>query len=123
MISPIESTEVHALDDQLIIRLAGGMSQKQAAEEAGCCEKTVSRRMRDAKFRQKLDATRAVMFDAALGNLAEAAVEAVQTLRSLMGSADERVSLSACKAVVELGGRLREQIEIERRISNLEAAN
>jgi hypothetical protein len=71
-------------DDALLLALAGGKSQTAAAELAGVCRDTVQRRLRDPEFRARIEAARSDMIERAVGQMAEAAVEAVATLRNLL---------------------------------------
>ena len=55
------------------------------------------------------------------GLLTAAGVEAVATLQSLLAEAEsDQVRLSAAKAILDLGGRLRESSEVLARLDSLE---
>jgi hypothetical protein len=60
------------------------------------------------------------MVDKALGRLADAMTEAADVLRNLLASEDERVRLPAARALLELGVKLRESVELEERLAALE---
>jgi hypothetical protein len=56
----------------------------------------------------------------ALGKLADASTEAVDTLRSLLHAEAESVKLGAARAILELGNKLRDAVEVEERLARLE---
>jgi hypothetical protein len=56
-----------------------------------------------------------------LGKMSDAMVEAADTLRGLLKAESEGVRLGACKAVLELGTKLRESVDLHERIKELEA--
>jgi hypothetical protein len=76
--------------------------------------------MADPDFRRRVGELRAEMVNEALGQLARSMVAAVRRLRKLVASADERVALGACRAIVELHARVKETAELEARIAALE---
>jgi hypothetical protein len=61
------------------------------------------------------------MFDRAAGTLTHAFADAAATLVELLGSPHDGIRLGAAKSIFEIGSRLREQGELERRIVALEA--
>jgi hypothetical protein len=56
----------------------------------------------------------------ALGKLAHAASDAVDTLRKLLKADAESARLGAARSIIELAGRLREKMELEDRLRALE---
>jgi hypothetical protein len=108
-------------DPLLIAALAGGATNQDAARRAGVSEKTVYRRLDDPTFRQQVADARAGLVTRAVAMLAEAGTEAVRTLRALLADGTPpAVRLGAARAVLELGTRLRESEELERRLAALE---
>ena len=107
-------------EDQLITALASGTTVREAAKLAGVTERTVYRRREDAEFRSRVQEARKVMFEQALGAVASAGVSAAQKLNALLNANSENVQLGAARSVLELGSRLRENIELEERLSRLE---
>ncbi len=109
-------------DFALLTALAAGRPVVEAAKLAGVGERTVYRRLEDADFRRQLSALRGQMLERAVGMLADGAGEAAGILRTLAAKArSESVRLSASRAVLELGAKLREATELEERIAALEA--
>ena len=108
-------------DFSLILALASGATVEKAARTSGLSRATVYRRLEDPDFKRRLVATRSAMLSRAVGTLADASTEAATTLRALLGADSETVRLGACRAILELGTRLRESEELAQRLSALEA--
>ena len=104
----------------LLVALASGMTVRDAAVAAGIGERTATRRVTDPGFRRQVAQLRAHMVQRALGRLADASVQAVDTLRALLSAEADTVKLGAARAILELGNRLRETVELEERIAALE---
>jgi hypothetical protein len=104
----------------LVAGLAAGMTIKDAAAAAGIGERTAHRRLEDAAFRRTVAEARGKLVDGALGQLADAGTAAVATLRALLAAEGESVRLGSARAILELGSRLRESVELEARIADLE---
>jgi hypothetical protein len=107
-------------DLPLIAALAGGATIESAAARAGVSERTARRRLDEPEFRKQVDEARREMLTRAVGKLADAGTEAAETLRKLLQAESESVRLGACRAILELGTRLREAEELERRLVALE---
>ena len=109
-------------DFAIVAALAGGDTVAGAAKHAKVAERTVYRRLEDPAFRQQVTAARSEMVARALGGLSAASVTAVRTLLLLMQPTEaSSVRLGAAKAVLEIGTRLRESVDLEERIAELEA--
>ena len=109
-------------DSALIIALATGKTVRDAAASAHVAERTAWRRMQEPAFRQEVTNVRTMMISQAVGLLADAATDAVWTLRELLNSESDTVRLGAARAILEAGPRLRESDELASRIAALEAA-
>ena len=107
-------------ESTLLVALAAGMTVRDAAVAAGIGERTATRRVTDPGFRRQVAQLRANMVQRALGRLADASVQAVDTLRALLSAEADTVKLGAARAILELGNRLRETVELEERIAALE---
>src|SRR5450756_1639068 len=104
-------------DAALIMALAGGATMQDAARRAGISERTCYRRMQDGDFQKLVSAARADMVTRAVARLARMSATATDTLEGLLGaSTPATVRLGAARSVLELGSRLRESEELERRI-------
>jgi AcrR family transcriptional regulator len=108
-------------DGVLVAALAGGMTVAESARQAGIGERTVYRRLEDPAFRWTVADARGRLLEHAVGQLAEASTAAAATLRALLDAEADTVRLGAARSILELGGRLREWVELEARIAALEA--
>ena len=106
--------------DSFALAIASGTSVREAAASAGVSERTAYRRLGDPAFRRRVSEIRASFLNQAVGLLSEAANEAVSTLKALLTARAESVRLSAARAILELGPKLREQAELEERVTALE---
>jgi hypothetical protein len=104
----------------LIAALAGGLTVAAAAKKAKLSERTVYRRLQDPAFRTAVSQACGAMLSQAIGLLAASAVEAVSTLKEALADEDASVRIRAARSVLELGQRLRQQLEFEERLFNLE---
>jgi hypothetical protein len=112
----------HGADSALVAALAAGKTVQESARAGHVSERTVYRRLEEPEFRHELSKARAAMVDRATGRLADAMAIAVESLVALAEHADsEAARVSAARAVVEFGMRLREVEEFERRLAVVEA--
>ena len=83
--------------------------------------RTVYRRLQEASFRQQVQAIRTEMLQRVAGMLTAAGLAAIKTLTKLQdGAASESVRLGAARAIIELGCKIRETIEVTERLGVLE---
>lgn len=106
--------------ETLALALAAGDSITDAAAKAGMSERTAYRRRADPTFRQRVEQLRAEMIGRAMGRMADSMTEAANALRALLSAQSESVRLGACRAMLELGVKLREAVEFEARLAELE---
>lgn len=66
---------------QAVIALAAGASIADAARQAGCSTRTISRWLNDADFVQRIDRERAAIITQATSKLGAAAGRSVEVLR------------------------------------------
>ena len=107
-------------DDALVATLAGGVTVQAAAQRCGVSERTIFRRLQDSGFKQRIANARAGMLERALGQLSTGAAEAAVVLRKLLRSKADSIRLQAARTILELGNRLRENVEQEHRLRALE---
>ncbi len=112
----------HNADDAIAAALAAGKIVRDAAAEVGVAERTIHRRLSEAGFRARVDELRSELVATALGRMADTMADAADTLRRLLGAESEAVRLGAARSILELGCRLRESVELEQRLTTLEAA-
>jgi hypothetical protein len=109
-------------DAALVVALAGGATVQEAARAAGVSERTVYRRLEDGTFRHAVAEARSGLIGRAAGVLARVCAAAAMTLADLLEAESETVRLGACRSILELGVKLRESEELERRLAELERA-
>jgi hypothetical protein len=109
-------------DDPLLLALACGATVDAAARQCGLSDRTVYRRLQEPAFKKRLDKVRADMVERSSGMLTAAAGEAVRTLLALLkDSAPPPVRLGAARAILEVGIKVRQLVEVEVRLAELEA--
>jgi hypothetical protein len=109
-------------DSLVALLLAQGKAVTEVAQRTKVAERTIYRRLQEPEFRAEISRLRGAMVEQAVGALADAGTSAVMVLLDLAtGAKSENVRLGAARAVLELGTRLREQNELDDRITVLEA--
>jgi hypothetical protein len=110
-------------EDALLLTLACGATVESAARQCRVSERTVFRRLAEPDFQRRLQELRADMVLRTSGALTAASTESVRTLLELQKPAHSgNVRLGAARAILEIGMKLREVVELETRIAALEAA-
>ncbi|HEV3298216.1 MAG TPA: hypothetical protein VG055_01150 [Planctomycetaceae bacterium] len=104
------------------IALASGRTIEQAARASNAGTRTLKTWLHDQPaFASRVTELRGEMTSRALGRLVDAMASAAETLGHLSRKGkSEMVRLSAARAVLELGTKLRESVELEERIAVLE---
>jgi hypothetical protein len=110
--------------ERVALALASGRSVREAARACHAGETTVKRWLATSAFVCRVVEIRHEMTSAALGRLVIAMTVATDTLLVLCRKGrSESVRLGAARAILELGQRLREGVEMEARIAALEASS
>ena len=109
-----------AADAALIAHLAAGVSPAGAAKLAGVSEATAYRWLANPAFRRRVEKARSDFWDRALGVMSKGASESAIVLRKLLRSDDGRIKLQAAKVLREQGMKVRERVELEQRLDELE---
>lgn len=108
-------------DSDLLLVLACGATVEQAAAKCRLSERTVYRRLDDPEFQDRLRSLKAEMLQRAAGMLTAAAMESVKTLVELQKpNVAAAVRLGAARAVLEIGIKIREIVDLEVRLAALE---
>jgi len=102
-----------------VAALAAGQTVADAARLAGVSEATVYRRRADPAFAARVRQVRSDMLSEALGRLAGNLLASVDKLAALIDSADPRVALAACRAILEETVRYREHVDLADRLDDL----
>lgn len=94
-----------------------------AADQAGVSERTINRWIKQPGFIRELRQAQAAIIDQLAGRLVAGTGQALDTLADLMQSAEsESVRRQAAGQWLELCLTIREQTDLERRITELEKA-
>jgi hypothetical protein len=107
-------------ESAFVAALAAGDTVKDAAAKAGIGARTAYRRVQDPALRQEVAQMRTEMLERTQAKMADTMVEAADTLRQLLRANGESVRLGAARSVLELGNKLRETVEFERRLQEVE---
>lgn len=107
-------------DELLAAQIAAGKTIKEAAAAAGVGERTVSRRLQDKAFLARVTELRDGMVRQAGGVLADAMVVAALVLKKLLLSADEHVRHKSAVKLIELGLKVADVAELQKRVEELE---
>jgi hypothetical protein len=107
-------------DESLALAVATGQTLRDAAGLAGVAERTATRRWAEPEFRRRVAELRGELVGRALGKLADGMNDAAQTLHKLLKAKSEAVRLGACRGLLELTVKLRESVELEQRVAELE---
>jgi AcrR family transcriptional regulator len=106
----------------MIAAMAGGRTVAEVAQSAGVSERTVYRRMADPSFAWCVREARTELLEQAVGRLADAATRAVDTLLAGLTAPSEAVRVRAAVALLDQLAKLRSLVEVEQRVTALEAA-
>jgi hypothetical protein len=110
-----------AADEMLAMYLARGWSRKKAADECGISTRTVYTRLQDPDFAARVAALRGELVADAVGVLSGIAKRSANTLAALLASESETTRLRAADTALVHLTRLREHLELQARIEQLEA--
>jgi hypothetical protein len=105
------------------LALAAGESVSAAARSSNAGERTIKEWTATVPaFGRRVSELRADMTNRAIGRLVDGMSAAADTLKQLLSAESETVRLSAARATLELGSKMREAGELEARLAALEAA-
>lgn len=107
-------------DELLAAEIAAGKTVRQAAAGAGVSERTAHRRLADPNFKTRVVELRGRMVSDAAGQLAAGMTAAANTLLLLLGSQDEHVRHKTAVKVIDLGVKVIELAELQKRVEELE---
>jgi hypothetical protein len=108
-------------DEHLAALVAAGQTLTDAAASAGVSRRTATRRAADPAFRALVQRLRGDMVAQALGRMASHMAQAADTLHALLAAESDSVKLGAARSLLELGVKLRDSVELEQRLADLEA--
>jgi hypothetical protein len=109
------------VDTVLVTAIAKGATVAQAALQAGLSERTAYRRLQQPEFQERIDALQDDMVQRAAAVLTAAAYEGIHSLVALQDpSTPPAVRRGAARDILEMGLRLREAANLEKRLVALE---
>jgi hypothetical protein len=106
--------------ERVAVLLVEGKTIRAAASEAGVGERTLYTWLADNCFQNHISELRARMLDASVGRLVDAATDAVDTLVALLDAESGGLRLRAAIAILDGLTRMREHVDYERRLTELE---
>lgn len=104
----------------LALALASGVGVNAAAEQFEMSRKTVQRWLKRPGFRRVVAELRGQLVETALGRMADHMTRSADALGALLDADDLGVRLRAARAVLGLGLRMRDSVEIAERVRELE---
>ena len=107
-------------DVLLALALASGATAVDAAKQCAITDRTVRRKLADPAFRQLVAEMRADFIAQAVGRLTQNMTRAADGLVAMLDSVDEGVRLRVIRALLTLGHRMHDAVDLELRIRNLE---
>lgn len=108
-------------EDALLVALACGATVENAARQCDLSERTIYRRLGEPDFKRRLQGVRGDMVSRAAGMLTAAGMESVRTLLELQKPGQTAaIRLGAARAILELGLKFREVVDLETRLAELE---
>jgi hypothetical protein len=117
-----ESGPLPPRQEAAAVALASGRNLRGAARDSGAGVRTIKTwTAAQPAFARRVQELRAEMTSRALGRLVDGMAGAAEALRKLLTAKSETVRLGAARAVLEMGSRLRETVELEERLAALEA--
>jgi hypothetical protein len=107
-------------DELIATALAAGATAAEAATQAKVNPRTVFRRLQDQGFRDRVAELRGQMLSRTLGKLSDGTVEAAEALREMVKEETGAVRLGAAKALIDLTVKVRESVDLEEQVKELE---
>src|SRR5262245_5402507 len=107
--------------EAVALALASGHTIRQAAGLCCAGERTIKRWLTDPAFRRRVTELQAEAVKRATATMGDTMTEAADVLRQLLAARSERVRLGAARSLLELGVKLRGNVELEGRITTLES--
>jgi hypothetical protein len=107
-------------DVLLAMAIASGATASAAAREMELSLSTVQRRMTDPEFRQLVAELRREMLTSALGRVSHNMTRAADTVAALLDAQEPHIRLRAARALMTMGLKLHDSVELSERIDALE---
>jgi hypothetical protein len=108
-------------DEILIVALAAGRSDEEAAALADCSAQTVRRRREEPAFARQVSIRRADQVAALTGRLLTHSHRAVEAIAAALDDDDPRIRLQAARLLLSTADRLRRSTEVDDQIAEVHA--
>ena len=108
-------------DVLLAVAIASGTSASEASRQLDIPLRTVQRRMADPDFRRFVTALRDQMLERALGRVTDNMTRAADALASRLDDPNPAIGIRAARALLTLGLRLHDAVDLTERVRRLEA--
>ena len=102
------------------LHIAAGRTVAVAARQAGVSTRAVVYWLKEEGFKARVEALQGELFNRAVRRLTALSTRAVKRLRALLDSANEAVSLGACRTVLDRAADLGRLQALEARVQELE---
>ena len=109
------------VNSALLAVLATGATIERAATDTGLSPRTISRRLRNPKFRAALDRIKDAVLGQVISKLTDASARATDTLTALLDCDSPATRLGAARTILELSVSMRSTIEFSARLTALES--
>lgn len=111
-------------EERVALMLASGVARAEIGKQIGKSVWTVNRLAIQPNIRAEVDAIRGAAIEAGLGKLCEACSRAADEIVRIItsGSNQDSVRLGAARLIIESAVKVRDAVELTRRIEVLEAA-
>jgi len=106
--------------DVLLATAIASGANASAAREMELSLSTVQRRMTDPKFRQLVAELRQELLMTALGRVSHNMTRAADTVAALLDAEEPHIRLRAARALMTLGIKLRDSVELSERMKEVE---
>jgi hypothetical protein len=107
-------------DSKLALALSAGATIAEAAAENGLSSRTVNRKLATPEFRRQVAELRGELMSRALDHMTDNMTRAADVLAGLLDSENPAFRLRAARSLLTLGLRLRDSIDLNDRIRDLE---
>ena len=107
-------------DDDLLLALLTTESQTAAAKQLGCSKVTISRRIQDPQFKEKLNLYRRTLLDTVSNKLVQSTSKAVDVLIALLDSESESTRYNTASKILSIAQDFIVQEDIMQRLDKLE---
>jgi len=107
-------------DSLLALALASGVSIADASAQTGVGRTTIYRKLENPAFGRQVAEYRDRLIATALGRVADAMTRGADVLAQMLDSPKDHIRIRAARALISLGLRLRESVDLTARMREVE---